>query len=140
VRDATQTNRTLDADPATFPLGRAFYADFSHDNEMAAIYAAMGLFRQRAALDPTRADARRTWVNARIVPFAARMVVEKIKCGARGAEEAFVRVLVGDEVQPLAFCDAGEDGMCALDAFVESQRYARGDGEGDWEKCGWTVS
>ena len=44
VRDHTQTNRTLDGAPATFPLNRTLYADFSHDNQMAAIYAALGLF------------------------------------------------------------------------------------------------
>jgi hypothetical protein len=53
VNDSTQTNTTLTANPATFPLDRTLYADFSHDNEMAAIYAAMGLLPQAAALDPT---------------------------------------------------------------------------------------
>ncbi|KAJ6614203.1 histidine phosphatase superfamily [Mycena sp. CBHHK59/15] len=34
VNDTTQTNRTLTQDTCTFPLDRALYADFSHDNEM----------------------------------------------------------------------------------------------------------
>ena len=46
VSDRTQTNGTLDSDGETFPLGRGIYADFSHDNEMVAIYAAVGRFRQ----------------------------------------------------------------------------------------------
>jgi hypothetical protein len=32
VRDQTSVNHTLDSDPSTFPLGRAFYADFTHEN------------------------------------------------------------------------------------------------------------
>ena len=33
VNDYTSTNRTLDSNPATFPLGRKLYADFSHDSK-----------------------------------------------------------------------------------------------------------
>lgn len=135
VRDHTQTNRTLDGAPATFPLDRTLYADFSHDNQMAAIYAALGLFRQAAPLDPARPDPRRTWRASALVPFAGRMVVERLACVAAGAQVPKVRVLVQDEVQPLEFCGANIDKLCTLDAFVQSQGYARNDGEGDFEKC-----
>ncbi|KAI0650867.1 phytase [Trametes meyenii] len=131
VSDNTQTNRTLDADPATFPLNRTLYADFSHDNQMVAIFAAMGLFNQTAPLDPTRDDPAHTWRTRAIVPFSARMVVERLQCG----REQAVRVLVNDALQPLKFCGAGRDGVCKLDAFVESQAYARNNGNGDFEKC-----
>ncbi|KAF4575445.1 hypothetical protein EYR36_006805 [Pleurotus pulmonarius] len=133
VVDHTQTNRTLDGDPATFPLDRAIYADFSHDNQMIAIYAALGLFKQERSLDPLHMDPRpsRTWVTSRLVPFGARMVVEKLACGDGGEE--FVRILVNDVVQPLDFCGGGE--LCSLDAFVESQAFARDDGQGDFGKC-----
>ncbi|KAK0499432.1 histidine phosphatase superfamily [Armillaria luteobubalina] len=130
VQDNTQTNHTLDSNPETFPLNRTFYADFSHDNQMIAIYAAMGLFPQSAALDPTSPDPNRDWVASRLVSFSANMVTEKLECS--GTE--YVRVLVNDAVQPLAFCGDG-DGLCSLDAFVESQSYARNNGNGDWEKC-----
>ena len=132
VHDHTQTNATLDADPETFPLGRALYADFSHDNQMIAIFAAMGLFRQPEALDPTDPDPGRAWRTERMVPFSARMVTERLVCGDG---EKSVRVLVNDAVMPLEFCGADDDGVCTLEAFVESQSYARNDGEGDWEKC-----
>ncbi|KAH9899417.1 phytase [Cubamyces lactineus] len=134
VRDHTQTNRTLDSSPATFPLNRTLYADFSHDNQMVAIFSAMGLFQQPAPLDPTKPDPHRTWRVQRIVPFSGRMVVERMQC-AGGANEQYVRVLVNDAVQPLEFCGADAHGLCTLDAFVESQGYARNDGEGDFEKC-----
>ncbi|CAL1699910.1 unnamed protein product [Somion occarium] len=130
VRDNTQTNRTLDSSPTTFPLNRTIYADFSHDNQMIAIYAAMGLFRQENALDPTSPSPRRNWRASRLVPFSARMVVERLQCGS----ETSVRILVNDALQPLEFCD-GKDGVCSLDAFVQSQTYARNDGEGDFERC-----
>ncbi|KAF8692606.1 hypothetical protein AX14_002450 [Amanita brunnescens Koide BX004] len=136
VEDRTQTNGTLDGSGETFPLDRGIYADFSHDDEMVAIYAALGLFRQGRDLDVDRVDEGRTWVVSKMVPFGARMVVERLQCGGGGGGEGkeYVRVLVNDKVQPLEFC-GGEEGICELAAFVESQRYARHNGEGDWEAC-----
>ena len=131
VRDNTQTNRTLDSDPSTFPLGRTFYADFSHDNQMVAIYSAMGLFRQTKDLNVTRIDRRRTWVASRLVPFSAQLVTERLDCFG----ESFVRILVDDAVQDISFCGASNDGLWQLDAFVASQGYATSDGSGDFEKC-----
>ncbi|PFH48993.1 hypothetical protein AMATHDRAFT_148650 [Amanita thiersii Skay4041] len=132
VRDNTQTNRTLDSSPDTFPLDRTVYADFSHDNQMIAIYTAVGLFPQYRALDPTTPDDKRSWMVSRMVPFSARMVTEKVECRIK----EYVRIFVNDALQPLAFCGADEeDGMCELNKFVKSQRYARHDGEGDWEAC-----
>ena len=130
VKDATQTNRTLDSSPTTFPLDRTLYADFSHDNQMIAIYSAMGLFKQPSALNTTQPDPNRTWLTSRLVPFAARFVAERLNCGG----ETFVRILVSDQVQPLEFCGSG-NGLCNLDKFVASQEYARENGRGDFEKC-----
>jgi Histidine phosphatase superfamily (branch 2) len=140
VRDHTQTNRTLDASPETFPLDRNLYADFSHDNEMVAIYSALGLFRQYLSpdqkLDPAKPSPLRTWILSSMVPFSARMVVERLQCtGSLPAPlGTFVRILVNDAVQPLEFC-GGVAGLCELHAFVASQWYARHDGDGDFEKC-----
>ncbi|KAG6329439.1 hypothetical protein ID866_9649 [Astraeus odoratus] len=130
VRDRTQTNHTLDSSPETFPLDRTFYADFSHDNQLIAIYSALGLFQEDG--EP-RLEEHRRWRVSRMTPFSARMIVEKLACG--GGRKEYVRVLVNDAVQPLDFCGAGDDGMCTLEDFVESQTYARGDGNGDWEAC-----
>ncbi|KDQ63958.1 hypothetical protein JAAARDRAFT_27630 [Jaapia argillacea MUCL 33604] len=137
VHDHTQTNTTLDSSPLTFPLNKTLYADFSHDNQMIAIYSAIGLFNQShlgfgGILDPRRPDERRTWRVSEMVPFAARMVVERLSCGEGGEE--YVRILVNEKVQPLEFC-GGSGGMCALEDFVESQVYARSSGGGDFEKC-----
>jgi hypothetical protein len=64
------------------------------------------------------------------------MVVEKLEClgSVPLPKGAFVRILVNDVLQPLEFC-GGVAGLCELHAFVESQWYARHDGEGDFEKC-----
>ncbi|KAF7318678.1 Phytase [Mycena chlorophos] len=179
VKDSTQTNSTLDSDPATFPLNRTIYADFSHDDELAAIYAAMGLFNQSVPLNPVELTMGRTWVASRLVPFAARMVVERMQCeGAVGTVKA-LRVFVNDVLQPLGGgiyytravhhmnCESTEDKhvcrgwlsshhntrcqrlefcrarsgerwpveICSVNDFVQSQGYARRDGDGDWQKC-----
>ena len=131
VKDNTQTNHTLDSDPATFPLDRPIYADFSHDNQMIAIYSALGLFDQKADLDPTQPDEQRTWIVSRLVPFSGRLVTERLDCNG----ETYVRMLVDDALQDLDFCGADDDGLCSLDAFVASQGYATSDGAGDFERC-----
>lgn len=146
VNDSTQTNRTLDSSNVTFPLGRTLYVDFSHDNTMAAIYTAIGLFNQSTILgfpgdlDPESPDPRRTWIAANLVPFAARMVTEKISCSpglSRAASTHYVRILVNDAVQPLEFCRGSQGGLCELEAFLDSQSYSTSSGGGDFEKCGY---
>ena len=142
VRDNTQTNRTLDSSPETFPLDRTFYADFSHDNEMIAIYSALGLFQQHLLpgqkLDPKNPSPLRTWIASKLVPFSARMVVERLECfevpDLPLPKGAFIRIFVNDAIQPLEFC-GGVGGLCELHAFMESQWYARHDGDGDFQKC-----
>jgi len=150
VRDNTQTNRTLDASPITFPLNRTIYADFSHDKEMIAVYSALGLFKQPEHLDPTHPDPNRTWMTCHLTPFSTRMVTERLYCTARRGKPQslesnsyltfpksnnYVRVLVNDALQPLEFCGHDPDGLCELGAFKYSQRYATNDGDGDFEKC-----
>ncbi|KZP27686.1 acid phosphatase [Athelia psychrophila] len=140
VKDHTQTNRTLDASPTTFPLNRTIYADFSHGSVMVAIYAAIGIFQQDEPLDLGLPDPNRTWVMAKMIPFSGRMVTERVECqisirGVAARATEYVRILVNDAVQPLKFCGAGRDGLCELEAFVQSQAYARADGDGDFERC-----
>lgn len=102
---------------------------------MISIYSALGLFVQPYDLDPTQPDKARTWKDSLMVPFSGRMIVEKLACNGSGKQGEYVRVLVNDAIQPLAFCGASGDGMCALTDFVESQSYARNNGEGDWALC-----
>ncbi|KAH9836797.1 histidine phosphatase superfamily [Rhodofomes roseus] len=145
VEDHTQHNDSL-----PFPLRKRLYADFTHENLMVAVYAAVGLFNveEGEAPNPKKMPKhwdRRVWRASRMVPFSARMIVERLECGRVRAEEeqeelddgwTFVRIFVNDALQPLEFCGAKtREGMCRLDAFVKSQGYARRDGDGDFEKC-----
>lgn len=143
VQDSTQTNHTITSNPELFPLNRTIYADFTHDNQMAAIYSALGLFDDRKdqsfsapIMDPTKPHKRRSWVTSRLTPFASRMVVERLECRQEhGESKTRVRILVNDAVVPLPFCGDSGDGICDLEAFVQSQVYARETSIADWYKC-----
>lgn len=131
VKDSTQTNRTLDEDEETFPIGRYkdgngrfLYVDFSHDNLMIAVYAAMGLdFGVRkgtlynAIGDPEAEESeiflvKNRYISSRIVSFGAEMVVERMECAVdtaqNGEKEIYIRILINDELQPLPFCSASK--------------------------------
>lgn len=133
VRDGTTTNSTLDSSPETFPLTRNLYADCTHDSSMTTVYAALGLYNLTGEL-PARhkLSPRETYGYSAswTVPFAARMYVEKMKCGR---DEELVRILVNDRVIPLQNCGADELGRCRLGAFVDSLSFARSGGL--WETC-----
>lgn len=134
VDDHTNTNSTLDSDPATFPLDRKVYADFSHDNDMSAIFGALGLYNSTKPLsNDTIEDTEKTkgFSAAWTVSFAARMYVEKLQC--KDEKEEFVRVIINDRVVPLDFCDGDKHGRCSLSKFVESQSFARSGGH--WDQC-----
>ena len=134
VEDNTNTNRTLDSDPATFPLDRKVYADFSHDNDISGVLAALGLYNQTKPLSNTTVESIKEthgYSAAWTVPFASRLYVEKLQCS--GAKEEFVRIIVNDRVHPLEFCDADKHGRCTLSKFVESQSFATSGGS--WEQC-----
>lgn len=134
VKDHTTTNTTLNASPITFPLDRKLYADFSHDNAMMTIYAALGLFN---ATKPLPTDRRVTakesggYSAAWAVSFAARMYVEKMTC--QGEKEELVRILINNRVAPLQTCQADQFGRCKLSAFIESQSFAQSGGR--WDAC-----
>lgn len=142
VKDSTQTNHTITSDLALFPLNRTIYADFTHDNAMMAVYSALGLFDDRMdrsfaapVMDPTKSH-KRSWYTSKLTPFAGRMVVERLQCHReREQSRTRVRILVNDAVVPLSFCGARKDGTCDLEAFVESQVYARKTSIADWNKC-----
>lgn len=139
VEDNTTTNSTLDSSPETFPLNKTLYADFSHDNTMISIYAALGLYNATENL-PTeyKIPPLKThgFSSAWTVPFAGRMYVEKMQCsGAKYADDdgELVRILVNERVVPLQNCGADNLGRCKLEAFVRSLSFARSGGL--WHTC-----
>ena len=90
-------------------------------------------------MDPANPDPDRKWVASRLVPFAARFVVEKLSCPLSRTNDTAVeavRLLLNDAVLHIPGCreDLGS-GVCTLEEFLETQSYARNGGRGDWEKC-----
>ncbi|KAI9696186.1 MAG: hypothetical protein M1820_008254 [Bogoriella megaspora] len=141
VRDDlyTSVNHTLDDDANAFPIGGGYrlFADFSHDNDMTAALAALGLYNISATGRPLSSTTREDPSNAGgysaawTVPFAARIYVEKMQCS--GGQEELVRVLVNDRVVPLLGCGPDDLGRCRVGAFVSSLEFARTGG--NWESC-----
>jgi len=134
VVDHTSSNSTLDGDPTTFPLGRNLYADFGHDNDMTAIFAALGLYNSTPPLSATdlmTVEEMKGYSAAWTVPFAARAVFEKMACS--GVEDEMVRVIVNGRVLPLEMCGSDALGRCRLSKFIESLGFAKGGGL--WDQC-----
>ncbi|KAK2865051.1 hypothetical protein FQN49_003953 [Arthroderma sp. PD_2] len=137
VRDHTTVDHHLDDNKKTFPLGLPLYADFSHDNSMTVIFAAMGLFNATQPLsarhitDPADANGySASWT----VPFGARAYFEKMVCDSSPvASQEYVRVLLNDLVFPLQGCQADMYGRCKLEDFIEGLSYATSDG--NWDQC-----
>jgi len=134
VVDHTSTNSTLDGNSTTFPLNRQLYADFSHDNDMTAIFFALGLYDSTPPLSNTTIETTQQtngYSAAWTVPFGARAHVEKMRCA--GQAEELVRVLVNDRVLPLSTCGGDSLGRCTLSAFVDSLSFV--ESGGNWNQC-----
>jgi len=55
VHDETSSNHTLDSSNAASPFSRRLYADFSHDDDMTAIFSDLGLSYGTGPLSNTTA-------------------------------------------------------------------------------------
>lgn len=136
VQDSTSTNTTLDESSKTFPLDRKLYADFSHDNTMSSVYAALGIYNTTFPLPvdrrvpPQKAGG---FSSAWTVPFAGRMFVEKMTCADTDDDEELVRILINDRVVPLPNCYADSLGRCKVSGWVDSLSFARQGG--NWNEC-----
>ncbi|KUJ11549.1 phosphoglycerate mutase-like protein [Mollisia scopiformis] len=134
----TSINHTLDYFSTTFPLGpdlvHPLYADFSHDDDLGSIFAALGLYNSTANLSNITLETT-TQTNGYsagwTVPFAARAYFEKMVCLSE--VEELVRVVINDRVVPLQNCDADSLGRCTLSKFVASQSFVTGGGL--WGQC-----
>jgi hypothetical protein len=135
VNDHTNTNSTLDNSEKTFPIGKtSLYADFSHDNDISGIFAALGLFNTTTPPSKTKRQSPQElggYSASWTVPFAARAYFEKMRCD--GQKEEYVRVLVNDRVMPLETCGGDALGRCTLSKFVDSLSFAQSGG--NWDKC-----
>lgn len=158
VKDATSVNHTLAKDPKRFPLGRAIYLDFTHDNGMIPMYSAMGLYNQTLSKTKfqTAADSggfSLSWV----VPFAARSYIERMTCcpeenapvdeeeeeedeqtsskrGDDTSDLSYIRLIVNERVVPLPNCNSDELGRCRQKDFIE-KTLALARSNGNWQDC-----
>jgi len=159
VRSVTNVDQGLDSDPLTFPFDRPLYADFSHDNQIGPIVAALGLHKPLRDLPTDHRPHDSAWVFSQIAPFAGRLAVERYTCGVSGRPggtedrqyEAelvvndtatmmttqWVRILNDDVVLEQPGCKRVRDGgLCELGAFVESQSFSTSpDIALTWAKC-----
>jgi hypothetical protein len=134
VKDHTSTNKTLDSALTTFPLNRLIYADFTHDNTLMTVYSALGLFNNDTALPPdrrTRPSKAEGYSASLVVPFGARMYVEKMSCDNKHYE--MMRVLVDDRIIVPRGCDGNIVGLCSVDDFLGALDFAKGGGH--WDQC-----
>ncbi|KAJ6104542.1 phytase [Penicillium sp. IBT 18751x] len=136
VHDDTTTNHTLDSNPATFPVNRTLYADFTHDNGLIPIFFALGLYNGTATL-PTQhiqsESAADGYSASKAVPFAARAYIEMMQCSKDKNSDPLVRVLVNDRVVPLHGCTVDKYGRCRRKDWIDGLSFATNGG--DWLSC-----
>ncbi|TKY86202.1 hypothetical protein EX895_005027 [Sporisorium graminicola] len=125
----TSINTTLDKDRDTFPIpsaqGPRAFVDFTHDNQLAPVIAALGLW-----------DEEHEWVTSLTTPFSGRLTVERLECG----QDDFIRILVNDQpasVSKGSWCPdsalSHSDQLCPLSVFAEPLQWV--DQPSEWEKC-----
>ncbi|SCV74680.1 BQ2448_7709 [Microbotryum intermedium] len=152
-KDTTQVNHTIDSNSTLFPLDKFIYADFTYDNQLLPVMSLIGLF-QDAPLSPTLPCPMRSFVASKLVPFAGRMVVERLRCSGsyedgffsffKGPSE-YVRILVNDQVMDLSsVCGKDEvltsGTVCRLSAFTKAMEKATATATKEFAKCGFTPS
>ena len=146
----SSVNSTYDDNAADFPLGQAFYADFSHDDIIISTLTALSLdyLRVPPSLTEIPPDPHRPFILSHLTPFGGRLVTEVIGCASKdpkpvakhwtqyyptqygynpaNATHKFIRMRLNNGILPLSTirggaCKGRPDGLCALDSFLESQ-------------------
>jgi len=149
----TSVNSSLDNNAADFPLGRPFYADFTHDDIIISVMTAMSLdyFREAPQLNQVPPNPDRHFILSHLTPFGARFITEVIGCSsatpdtvanhrtqyyptqygynAANATHKFIRMRLNNGILPLntirgGACLGRTDGMCAMSSFLTSQANA----------------
>lgn len=77
ANNVTTENTTLDSSSTYFPLDQPFYFDFTHDDIIVSVLAALNYTQVVGDyLNATHMDPNRTFVLSHITPFAARLAFE----------------------------------------------------------------
>lgn len=120
----SNTNRTLDADPITFPLNHSLYLDAAHEVAILNFMAALNM----TALSPTVPSEDHPETDghvfdaSKVVPMATAWQSQILEC-APSFPTRQIRFLVNDAVVPQTYagCDPKEyNGLCALDTVVKA--------------------
>jgi len=148
----SSVNSSLTNNPTDFPLGRPFYADFTHDDIIISVMTAMSLdyFREATNLNQAPPDPSRHFVLSHLTPFGGRLITEVIGCSSanptpvanhrtqyyptqygynpNNATNKFIRMRLNNGVLPLntlrnSNCTRS-DGLCAVSDFLASQKTA----------------
>ncbi|GAB7349237.1 hypothetical protein MBLNU459_g8398t1 [Dothideomycetes sp. NU459] len=146
----SSVNSTITNNPTDFPLGRPFYADFSHDDIIISVLTAMSLdyFREAPSLTQYPPDPKRHFVLSKMTPFGGRLITETIGCSSpnpaavhnhrtqyyptqygynpANATNKFIRMRLNNGILPLntirgGACLGRTDGLCAMKSFIASQ-------------------
>lgn len=79
---SSSVNSTLSSNPATFPVNQAFYADFTHNNVLVSVLAALSIEYSHSPPNltqyPPELDSKHKL--SQVAPFGARLVTETIGC------------------------------------------------------------
>jgi hypothetical protein len=145
----SSVNSTITNNSRDFPLGRPFYADFTHDDIIVSVLTSMSVdyFREHPDLKTFPPNPKRHFILSHITPFAGRLITEVIGCNsanpvaqhsrrtqyypgqygynAANATNKFVRLRVNNGIVPLNTIRTGEcngrtDGLCSLEGFLQS--------------------
>nr|POF17791.1 sh3 domain-containing protein [Quercus suber] len=150
----SSVNSSLTDNPAAFPLGRPFYADFTHDDIIISTLTSMSVdyFREHPNLQQYPPDPNRHFILSHLTPFGARLITEVVGCASAtpaavhdhrtaytpsqygydpaNAPHKFLRMRLNNALVPLDTIRTGEclgrtDGLCPLPAFLASQYTAQ---------------
>ncbi|KAF3916049.1 hypothetical protein ABW21_db0203366 [Orbilia brochopaga] len=153
TRSNSSVNYTLDNNAKDFPLGRPFYADFTHDNTLISMLTAMSFdyFKSPPSLSQFPPDPPRKFITSRLIPYGARIVTEVVGCSsnnpaavhskrqayyqgqygynASDSTHKFIRMRLNNGILPVASirggaCSDRSDGLCEMQQFLQSQANA----------------
>jgi len=122
--------------PEYFPLGKQnIFVDATHDTIISAVIVTLSFssFTSSGPLPSTHIPANRSFDASKISPFAANLQSQILSCPSSAfsrttdSPSRYVRWLLNDGVVPLdgiPGCEASEDGLCALTAFVAATETA----------------
>jgi acid phosphatase len=108
---------------------------FLNDGQLTELQSAIGVFDEEPPLDPSRRNPHRLWNGSRFVTMRGTVAFERLTCN----DTSYVRVLLNDQVYPVAKCQEGPGRSCPLHRYVDLTR-DRFQRQGNWmQNCNVTM-